>query len=493
MGSSIDGLISKGSARWPNNKAIVEAKTKRSITYSQLNKRVEALAGRLSQEKLKKGERVGILSRNSITFASFYFAISRAGCVAVPFNYTLDHLEIVRQAKDCGLSAICTAKSLEEDAEDIKEKVGSIRLILTDDVVKGKNKSRSKPKEDQPASIVYTSGTTREPLGVMLSHKNLISNNKSIAKYAGLTERDKVCCVLPFYYIYGLSLLFSHLLVGATVIIDNRFMYPEVILDTIDKYKATGFAGVSSHYAILLYRSNISRRKLPTLRYFMQAGDRMSPNITKELINIFPRKKLYIMYGQTEASPRLSYLNPNLAKKKPGSIGRPIPGVEIKVVDDRGKETKTGQEGEIIVRGDNIMLGYWNNKKETANVIKARWLYTGDIALKDKDGDLFIVGRKKSFIKVGANRINPLEIEDILMKCKGVIEAAAVEADDAILGKRIKAFVSLGSGKDSSAEDIIKFCKKQLPSYKVPTEVIILPSIPKNSLGKIDKESLRSK
>ena len=492
MISCLHQLVSNAAKETPNNIAIIEAgKPAGFVTYRRLDEKIQFLSSQLLQKGLNKGERVGILSRNSIMFAALYFAICRAGGVAVPFNHTLDSRDIIKEANNCALSAIYAGKGFKKKAKDIIEKVKSIRFIVEDSADNIKVGKFPSVSEDDLTSIIYTSGTTRNPLGVMLSHRNLISNNKSIVQYARITDSDRICCVLPFYYIYGLSLLFSHFLARGTIIIDNQFMYPNVVLDTIDKYKATGFAGVSSHYAILLYKSDFKKRRLPSLRYFMQAGDKMSPNITKELINTFPDKKLYIMYGQTEASPRLTYLDPCLIKKKPNSIGKAIPGVEVKVVNKRTGECKAGEAGEIIARGDNITSGYWNDDKETVKIIKNGWLYTGDIAFKDTNGDLFIVGRKKNFIKVGANRINPIEIEDLMVKDERIMEAAVIGIPDAILGEKIKLFVTLIPGRKMAEEEIIKFCKARMPSYKLPSEVTSLKIMPKNSFGKIDKEKLR--
>jgi long-chain acyl-CoA synthetase len=227
------------------------------------------------------------------------------------------------------------------------------------------------------------------------------------------------------------------------------------------------------------------------LKYYMQAGDAMPARVTKELLDAFPDKKLYIMYGQTEASPRLTYLDPGLARKKPESVGRPVPGVKIKLINEKGRECRTGEKGEITAKGDNVMLGYWRNPKGTKKVIKSGWLYTGDIAFKDKDGDLFIVGRRKNFVKIGANRVDPAEIERLAMKNKDIMEAAVISIPDPILGAKLKMFVSLTPDKKVDAGDIMNFCKLTLPSYQVPSKVEVLDSIPKNSYGKIDRERLR--
>lgn len=326
-----------------------------------------------------------------------------------------------------------------------------------------------------------------------MTQENLMSNNRAIVKYAHLKSSDKIICVLPIYYIYGLSLVISHFIVGGTVIIETRFAYPNVLLDAIEKYCATGFAGVSSHYIMLLNMSNLANRKLPSLRYFMQAGDKMPPDVAKRLALLFPKKKLYLMYGQTEASPRISYLDPSLVPRKAGSVGKPIEGVRVKIVNVRGKECKEGEEGEITVKGANIMAGYWNNPVQTNTALKKGWLYTGDIGFKDPDGDIFIVGRKKDFIKIGGNRISPAQIEDMVSRLKGIMENVALSFKDPVLGERLKLFVTLVPGSKLEREQIIRFCKANLPAYGVPRDVVVLKNMPKNSLGKIDRESLRGK
>ncbi len=401
MISRLYTIISRTSARFPLSKAIIETDTGREINYRDLDARIETLSGYICRQGLRKGERMGILSRNSIDSIAVFFAITKSGGIAVWFNHDLDAPDIASQVKDCGLSALYAQSPFLEKAKKIRRAAKSIRFIMEGpQSLFGCMPDKKTPQgENQPAAIIYTSGTTGPSLGVVLSHKNLISNAASVVRYSRISKNDRICCVLPLFYIYGLSLALSHFLAAGTVILDNRFMYPGVVLDAIDKYRATGFAGVSGHYAILLRKTDIGKRKLPTLRYFMQAGDAMPPRITNELLRKFPNKRLYLMYGLTEASPRLTYLDPALALKKPDSVGKAVPGVRVKVVDSLGRECEAGVVGEIIASGDNVMLGYWNNKKETAKTIRKGWLFTGDMGFKDKEGDLFIVGRKGKVIK----------------------------------------------------------------------------------------------
>jgi acyl-CoA synthetase (AMP-forming)/AMP-acid ligase II len=345
--------------------------------------------------------------------------------------------------------------------------------------------------ETDLAVIIYTSGTTGKPKGVMLSHHNISANTDSIIDYLHLTADDSVMVILPFYYSYGASLLTTHIKAGATLVIDNRFLYPNVVLDTMEKEGVTGFAGVPSHYAILLRKSALKNYRLPKLRYVTQAGGAMSPVMIEECINILPHVQFYVMYGQTEASARLSYLEPGSLRQKMGSIGKAIPNVELNVLNEQGQKVKSGETGEIVARGENIMMGYWNAPAETALVLREQGLYTGDLAKVDEDGFIYVVSRKKDMIKCGANRISPFEIEDVVCKMQGIMECAAVGVPDEILGEAIKLFVVPAESLAVTDKDIAIFCKQNLASFKMPKQIQFIAQLPKTASGKIKREELK--
>ncbi len=295
--------------------------------------------------------------------------------------------------------------------------------------------------------------------------------------------------ILPFYYSYGISLITTHIKAGAALVIDNRFLYPNVILDTIEKEGVTGLAGVPSNFAILLRKSALRKYKLSKLRYVTQAGGALAPEMIKEFSGSFPKIKFYVMYGQTEATARLTYLAPELLNEKIGSIGKAIPGVEIDILNENGRKVKAGEIGEIVARGPNVMLGYWNSPEETRTVLRNKGLYTGDLARVDEEGFIYLVSRKKEMIKSGANRISPLEIEEAVCRMPGVLECAAVGVKDEILGEAIKLCV-VKNGRDISKDDILRFCKRNLSSYKVPKAVELVRSLPKTSTGKVKRAEL---
>jgi acyl-CoA synthetase (AMP-forming)/AMP-acid ligase II len=310
-------------------------------------------------------------------------------------------------------------------------------------------------------------------------------------KYLNLTATDRIMVVLPFYYIYGKSLLNTHFFVGGSVVIDNRFAYPNVILETMKKTEVTGFAGVPSTFMILLSRSSIHDHIFPSLRYITQAGGAMAASIQKKVVNVFSPAHLYIMYGATEASARLSYLEPDQLTRKWGSIGKAIPNVDLFIADERGNPKPPNSEGEIAARGSNIMQGYWNDLDSTKKVLRNGLYYTGDIGYMDDEGFLFVIGRIKDIIKVGGERVSAKEIEETILQLKKVREVAVIGVEDEYLGEAVKAYVVLQSNDQISELDIKTYCKKKLPLYKQPKFIEIINDLPKNKSGKILKNKLK--
>lgn len=297
--------------------------------------------------------------------------------------------------------------------------------------------------------------------------------------------------VLPLYYSYGNSLLLTHVMQGGSLVIDNRFMYPGVVLDSMVRESVTGFAGVPSTFAILLRHSNFRNMSFPSLRYITQAGGPMSHDMAVEIANIVPHAKVFIMYGQTEASARLSYLPPGDLKRKQSSVGRGIPGVTLEVINKNGEKVIPGEAGEITAKGDNIMLGYWGKEKETLQVLRNGRLYTGDLATIDEEGYIYILGRRTEMIKSGSHRIAPREIEEIILKHPKIAEGAVIGQPDPILGEAISAFIVIRDGCSCQEKEIMQHCYKNLPVYKMPKTIHFVSSLPKTDSGKIKKEELR--
>lgn len=494
----------------PDKEAVVHGNHR--FTYLEIEQRANAIANWLLSSGISKGDRVGVLLNNSVDYVSSYYGVLKAGGVIVPLNTSSEPRELLDIIADCSPNIIISDKRLAKNVQAVgdnwkksQEKAaiasrnnifGNYMPEIHGDVTNiYRSYSKKRPKvnliDQDLASIIYTSGSTGKPKGVMLSHLNVVSNTLSIVSYLDLSSRDRGMVVLPFYYVYGKSILNTHFAVTGTVIIDNRFAFPHAILRTMRDASATGLAGVPSTYNILVRKSALGKMAFPTLRYLTQAGGHMPRCVKESLLNIFPEKKIYIMYGATEASARLSYLDPELLPDKIDSIGKAIPNVELSVLLKDGSEAACGQEGEIVARGSNIMMGYWNDPEETAKALKKGWYHTGDLGYKDPDGFFYLTGRKRYMLKIGTHKVSPLEIEEVISRYPGIREAAVIGVPDDVLGEVAKALIVVDNGKDYNAESIQRYCAERLPSYKIPKEIVFVDSLPKRGAGKILRYKLK--
>jgi acyl-CoA synthetase (AMP-forming)/AMP-acid ligase II len=296
---------------------------------------------------------------------------------------------------------------------------------------------------DDMAILLYTSGTTGRPKGVMLSHGNLVANNVTIIDYLGLNPSDVGLTVMPFHFSYGNSVLHTHLGAGATLLLEDNLAYPLVVMQRLQNEKVTGFSGVPSTFAILMSRTRIEDFDLSSMRYLTQAGGAMTRAAIQRMRQLVPSARFFVMYGQTEATARLTYLPPERLDEKLGSIGKALAGVDIEVRGPQGEVLPPGQTGELCARGPNIMLGYWRDEEATREAVVDGWLHTGDLAHTDEDGFLYIDGRVVEMIKVGSFRVSPLEVEEVLATLPGIAEMAVASMPDELLGQAVKAVLVL--------------------------------------------------
>jgi len=476
-----------------------------NYTYGELQTAVGQVANHLCLlENVHKGDRVLLLGDNTFFWVAAYLGVLRAGLICAPlppaissddFAYiarlTEARVVIVESRHASRYLATLQDKHVMTD-RPVNESLGARTLLsfstLEQDSAAFQARSVS---PDDLAALMFTSGSTGRPRGVMVSHRNIMANTDSIVQYLELTRSDSVMTVLPFHYCYGTSLLHTHLRAGGSLAIGSRFMYPEMVLDRLVETRCTGFAGVPSHFQILLRRSTIRTRTFPHLRYVQQAGGRLPPVLIVELRQALPNTRIFVMYGQTEATSRLSYLPPEFLDSKSGSIGKGIPGVRLRVLDEAGSEVGPGQVGEIVAEGSNVTQGYWGSPADSAETFRDGRLHTGDQATVDEDGFIYIVGRDKDFLKCRGERVSCLTLEEKMLAFEDLLEVSVVGIPDDVLGEAVKAFiVGRIPGRDL-VERFSAFCKKCFPSHLNPSEIVVLDALPKNAAGKVMKDKLR--
>ena len=499
--------LRRSAAATPDAVAIIDGR--RRVSYAELADLTVRFANLLIAGGVAPGDRVVIAIENSAEFVACYFGALEAGAVAVPLPPGARSDRLAAACRDC-LPAACVADRAAAELVAASAP-DSLKLLLVSGPIEGLTAASSTRIErlraaierspaDRPdvrridadlAAIIYTSGSTGEPRGVMLSHLNICANTASIVEYLELTANDRMVVVLPFFYVYGLSLLHTHVAVGGSLVLVNSLAFPNVVVTAMRTHAVTGFAGVPSTYALLLQRSSLATTPLPSLRYATQAGGAMPPSRIREWLTAMPAVPLYVMYGATEAAARLAYLEPSDLPARIGSIGRAIPNVDLRIVREDGSVAEPGEVGEIVARGSNIAAGYWNHPDETAERFRADGFHTGDLGRQDEDGCFYVVGRRGDMLKVGGNRVSAREIEDAICECPGVFDAAVVAIDHDILGQAPVAFVILHQGA-ASEDDVAAFCRRRLAEAKVPVAVIALGELPKNAAGKVDKRQLRS-
>ena len=461
-------------------------------TYADLRSLVDARKSQLVKAGLSEQDRAIVWMENCPEYVATYLAVLELGGIVVALHPQATTEEVVRIIRHVGGAALVVSPTVKRWTMSDFESLG-LRFLLV-----GKNIHRMDYRDtgyevpDDVAQIIYTSGSTGRPKGVVLTHKSLTANIRSILEYLQLTADDSAMAVLPFVYAYGNSVMLTHLFVGGALVIENNMLYPHVVLDGMIKTGVTGFSGVSTTYAILLNRSNLKSYAFPTLRYLTHAGGPMPSELLSRIRTAFPDQRMFLMYGQTEASARLTYLPPELLDVKRESAGRAIPGVALKIVREGGVTARPGEVGEIWASGDNIMQGYWQDPELSAGVLQDGWLHTGDLGRLDDEGYLTIVGRNNEMIKAGSYRISPTEIEEVLLQHQQIQEAGVVGIDDPILGQKICAIVTLKETGTLSDQDLMAYCAQRLVQYKRPKVVAIVPALPKSPSGKILRERLRA-
>lgn len=465
-----------------------------ALSYANLRAAVGAMMDRVAALGLDRGEPVAVLAANGTFWIASYLAILASGMVAVPLPTALDAGEIARRASWARCGALLVGRSQSAKAEAAA--VAGIPVLEEED---GDAWARGEAADfpvtevdpDADAAYLFTSGTTGDPRAVRITHENIRANTDSILGYLELAADDRMLVVLPFTYVFGASLLHTHLRAGASLVDHPSSAFPETIVQALADHACTGMAGVPSVYNLLVRGSTFTRRELPALRHMQQAGGALSPRVLRELVAGQPHARLFVMYGQTEATARLSYLPPEELLRREGSIGRGIPGVALRVLDEGGADVAPGEVGEIVATGRNISPGYLDDPAASARKMSDGVLRTGDLGTVDADGFIYVVDRAEDFIKSWGYRIASTDVEAAAMELPGLIAAAAVGLPDERSGERVEMVVVTGPDQPPTTQDVIRHCRERLAAYMVPARVHIVDALPVNANGKVVKRSVR--
>ncbi len=492
MSENLATILTDTRERHPENIALKLDDTE--LSYEFLDGATKHVVGLLESKGFQKGDRVGIMLPNVPYFAAIYYGVLRAGGTVVPMNPLLKGREVEFYLSDPGAKIFFAWHDFAEAAEKGAADAGA-ELILVKPGEFEELVGSAEPKDvmedvsgDDTAVILYTSGTTGKPKGAELTHSNLKKNTEIAAGLFELGENTVTLGALPLFHSFGQTCgLNATMFGGGTLTLIPRFD-PAKALEIIQRDKVTVFEGVPTMYTAMLNLDNKDDYDVSCLQVCASGGSAMPGEVLRGFEEAFGCKVLE-GYGLSETSPVASFNHPD-KERKIGSIGTPIEGVEMKVVDDDGNDVDQGEVGEIVIKGHNVMKGYWDREDATKESIKDGWFYTGDMAKVDEEGYFFIVDRKKELIIRGGYNVYPREIEEVLYEHPAIMEAAVIGVEDANMGEEVGAAVVLKEGEDLSEDELKSYVKEQVANYKYPRKVWFADELPKGPTGKILKREI---
>ncbi len=517
----LHNFLIKDAKEFPDKEALIFGRQR--LTYSDIDQRSNQLAASLLELGLERHDRVIIFLDNSVETVISVWGILKAGGAFVVLNSSVKANKLEYIIKDSGTKIIIAHSKKCEVVSKAAEKIKTgLKIIYVnhdfvnnidgvhevfnyDELLNSQNRvpdsklsERMKKVIDYDlAALIYTSGSTGEPKGVISSHFNMISAARSIIEYLENDSNDILLNVLPLSFDYGLYQMIMCVMFGGTLVLETSFMFPVKILQKIEEEKITGFPIVPTIIALLLKMRGIDKYKLESVRYITNTGAAFPVPHIQKFNELFPYIKIYSMFGLTECK-RIAYLPPEQISIRPDSVGKAIPNCEVFIFDEEGNEVSNGTVGELVVRGSNVMRGYWNSPELTSRVYRSGkmpgevLLYTGDLFRKDEEGYLYFLGRKDDMIKSKGERISPKEIENILCSIEGVAEAAVIGVADEVFGQAIKAYIVKKDEQSIDANFILQFCSENMESFMVPKYVEFINELPKSPNGKIDKKILKA-
>jgi len=472
-------LFADACSSYKDNRALVYENSR--ITYQAMDRAVNSLANRLKSMGVGKGDKVALMLPNTPEFPITYFACQKLGAVAVTLNVMSTAHELQYLLDNSDAKVLVTAAQSARRFEEIKDRLATCRHLLLTEVNEGPLSMKkamedgpfefeaSDAAEDDPAVMIYTSGLTGKPLGAVLTHGNLISQSRLLADLFEGSQRDTGLSLIPLFHSFGaVANMLNPILMGACVVMLDAFSI-DSIFKAIETEKITYMTAVPRVYLGMLLQEGTEKYDMSSLKYCVTGGSAMPPAYMPQFEKKF-KVRLREGYGLTEASPVCAVTRLDM-EQKPGSIGVPIPGLEARIVDDADRELPRGKIGELVVRGPNVMKGYYKDEEATAQVLRNGWLHTGDLALIDGDGHIFLKGRKKRMIITSGFNVYPREVEIVLNMHPAVAESKVIGKSDLMRGEVVKALVVKKEGASADEKAILKHCRTYLSSYKIPREI----------------------
>ncbi len=468
----------------------------RVYTWGEFKDFSKRAANKLLELGLRRNDKVVLHLSNSFTYAFWFFGTLLGGGTVIPLHPALKIHELKHALRNSGALYLVdedmdTAEALEREVQVIWAGKGAARQswVHGREMADGQRFSPREPAD--LAMILYTSGTTGEPKGVCLSQRALYENTVAILSYLDLRPTDRAMAALPWCFAYGNSVFLTHVKAGGSLVLERHVQFPASIRKTLEKYEVTGLPGVPPFFATLLSRGGLKKERLRKLRYITVAGGALPVAQLEQLREKLPHVVPWVMYGQTEACARLSYVPPYELDAHIGSAGRPIAGMELRIKGEDGRILGPGEHGEVVARGTSLMEGYYNDPESTARTLKNGWLHTGDLGYMASDGYLYIVDRIKAIIKIDGFRISPLEVERVISKLPWV-EEVLVRVEEETNGKGIlTARVVPRPNSEPKENEIKSFCSEQLAWFKVPRKVVFVKTLPRTVGGKLLRTKTR--
>ncbi|HVG20115.1 MAG TPA: long-chain-fatty-acid--CoA ligase [Blastocatellia bacterium] len=508
--SVIEGL-KRAAASNASKTAVICGSTR--FSFSEEGRRINRLSNALCGLGVTRGDRVAVLALNCHRFLEFYYGVPQMGAVVVPVNFRLPPQEIKYILDHSGARVVAVDAALAPALEEIRPRLETVEHFISISDHPGGGYiayeellARSWPEFDQPEiadqdllGLFYTSGTTAEPKGVMLTHKNVTANVAHSEPFWQYVPGDIYLHAAPMFHLADGATVYSNFARGTTQACVARFE-PKAVLEMIERERISTTVLVPTMINFLLQEPELSSYDLTSLRQITYGASPIAPDLLRRAMKAFGCR-FSQGYGLTEASPLLTVLTADdhaitdeKSERRLASCGRPVPGVEVRVVKEDGSDVRPGEVGEIIARGPNVMAGYWRREEDTANAILDGWLRTGDLATVDEDGYLYLVDRKKDMIVTGGENVYSTEVEAALYAHPAVKEAAVIPIPHAGWGESVHACVTLRDGEQAAPEELIDFCRDRLASYKLPRSVEIMGGeLPKGGTGKILKKQLRER